>query len=95
MGPANTFVLFRWHEHDPMDLYKSVTDCIEEAMKKFLEKGYSKTQIKAIGLTNQRETIVCWDKHTGEPLCNAVVWPTLGLRTWSASSRRTLILLSS
>ena len=58
-----------------MDLYKSVTDCIGEAMKQFLEKGYSKTQIKAVGLTNQRETIVCWDKHTGEPLCNAVVWP--------------------
>ncbi|RYP20301.1 hypothetical protein DL765_002864 [Monosporascus sp. GIB2] len=64
-----------WHEHDPNDLYNSVTACIEEAMKKFIAKGYSKSQIKAVGLTNQRETIVCWDKNTGEPLCNAVVWP--------------------
>lgn len=44
-------------------------------MEQFISKGYSKSQIKAIGITNQRETTVCWDKQTGEPLCNAVVWP--------------------
>ncbi|KAK7756390.1 Glycerol kinase [Diatrype stigma] len=64
-----------WHEHDPMDLFNSVSQCIEEATKKFVEKGYNISQVRAIGLTNQRETIVCWDKNTGEPLCNAVVWP--------------------
>ncbi|ORY61195.1 glycerol kinase [Pseudomassariella vexata] len=64
-----------WHEHDPMDLVGSVEECIEKAMEQFISKGYSKSQIKAIGLTNQRETIVVWDKYTGEPLCNAVVWP--------------------
>ncbi|KAI1258054.1 hypothetical protein MGN70_001100 [Eutypa lata] len=64
-----------WHEHDPMDLFTSVTECIEVATKKFLELGHSKSQVRAIGLTNQRETILCWDKNTGEALCNAVVWP--------------------
>lgn len=58
-----------------MDLFNSVTQCIEEATKKFIEKGYNVSQVRTIGLTNQRETIVCWDKNTGEPLCNAVVWP--------------------
>ena len=58
-----------------MDLFTSVTECIEVATKKFLELGHSKSQVRAIGLTNQRETILCWDKNTGEALCNAVVWP--------------------
>lgn len=65
----------RWHEHDPYDLTKSVEDCIDEATKQFTEQGWSVSQIKAIGITNQRETILCWDKYTGEPLGNAVVWP--------------------
>ncbi|KAL7622278.1 Glycerol kinase [Parahypoxylon ruwenzoriense] len=64
-----------WHEHDPLELLSSVETCIEKAMERFTLKGYSKSQIKAVGITNQRETIVCWDKETGEPLCNAVVWP--------------------
>lgn len=50
-------------------------ECIEGATKKFLEKGYKKSQVKAIGITTQRETTLCWDKNTGEALCNAVVWP--------------------
>ncbi|KAK6957025.1 hypothetical protein Daesc_002310 [Daldinia eschscholtzii] len=64
-----------WHEHDALELLSSVESCIERAIEQFTFKGYSKSQIKAVGITNQRETIVCWDKNTGEPLCNAVVWP--------------------
>ncbi|KAH6648141.1 glycerol kinase-like protein [Truncatella angustata] len=64
-----------WHEHDPYELVKTVEDCIEEATKQFTQQGYEASQIKAIGLTNQRETILVWDKRTGETLCNAVVWP--------------------
>lgn len=37
--------------------------------------GYDKSAIKAIGITTQRETTVCWDNQTGEPLCNAIAWP--------------------
>ncbi|KAI0887967.1 glycerol kinase [Annulohypoxylon maeteangense] len=64
-----------WHEHDALELLDSVETCIEKAVKQFTSKGYSKSQIKAVGITNQRETVVCWDTITGEPLCNAVVWP--------------------
>ena len=63
-----------WHEHDPLELVSSVTGCIEEAVKTFTAKGYNAKQIKAIGITNQRETTVVWDAKTGEPLYNAIVW---------------------
>lgn len=52
----------------------SVEKCIEEAVKQFESEGYSRYGIKAIGITNQRETTVVWDHDTGEPLYNAIVW---------------------
>ncbi|KAK3995886.1 FGGY family of carbohydrate kinase [Cladorrhinum sp. PSN332] len=64
-----------WHEHEPLELLNSVEQCIDGAMKKFAELGYSKDNIRSIGITNQRETTVVWDKITGEPLYNAIVWP--------------------
>ncbi|KAG9947318.1 glycerol kinase, partial [Aureobasidium melanogenum] len=64
-----------WHEHDPWELVASVETCIEEATKKFLEKGHKVSDIKAIGLTNQRETTLVWDAETGQPLHNAIAWP--------------------
>ncbi|KAF7544462.1 hypothetical protein G7046_g9781 [Stylonectria norvegica] len=64
-----------WHEHDPLELLSSVETCIEKATEKFLEKGHSVAEIRSVGITNQRETTVLWDKNTGEPLYNAVVWP--------------------
>ncbi|KAH6618033.1 glycerol kinase-like protein [Chaetomium sp. MPI-SDFR-AT-0129] len=64
-----------WHEHDPHELVDSVEKCIEGAMKQFVEKGHSKSDVRCIGLTNQRETTVVWDSKTGEPLYNAIVWP--------------------
>lgn len=66
---------FRWHEHDPLELVDSVYTCIEEAMKTFLALGHSKSDIEAIGITSQRETTLCWDWETGEPLHNAIAWP--------------------
>jgi glycerol kinase len=44
-------------------------------MLKFSNLGYSKSDIRSIGITNQRETTIVWDTTTGEPLHNAVVWP--------------------
>ncbi|KAI1304053.1 glycerol kinase [Xylaria venustula] len=70
-----------WHDHDPNDLLSSVEKCIEKATEEFVSKGYKTSQIKAIGITNQRETTVCWDKYTGEPLCQAVVWPDTRTKT--------------
>ncbi|RAL17504.1 glycerol kinase [Aspergillus homomorphus CBS 101889] len=64
-----------WHEQDPFELVDSVYTCIEEAMKTFLALGHSRDQIEAIGITSQRETAVCWDRQTGEPLHNAIAWP--------------------
>lgn len=49
--------------------------CIEEATKSFVEAGHSASDISAIGITNQRETTLVWDRHTGKPLHNAIAWP--------------------
>jgi glycerol kinase len=71
----------RWHEHDPEELVSSVEQCIEEATKKFLELGHTLDQLKTIGITNQRETTICWDTNTGKPLYNAIVWPDTRTKT--------------
>ncbi|MCJ1401251.1 Glycerol kinase [Xylographa trunciseda] len=64
-----------YHEHDPQEIVKSVEICIEEATKGFVDSGYSIADIKAVGITNQRETTLVWDSETGEPLHKAIVWP--------------------
>lgn len=53
---------------------QSVQNCIEGALKIFEKDGHSRESIKSIGITNQRETTVCWDVKTGEALYNAIVW---------------------
>jgi glycerol kinase len=63
-----------WHEHDPEELVTSVTTCIDGAVKAFETQGHSRDQIVAVGITNQRETTVVWDKTTGKALHNAIVW---------------------
>ena len=68
-------IVCSWHEHDPWELIESVYTCIEEATKKFIQKGHKIEDIKAVGLTNQRETTLVWDSETGEPLHNAIAWP--------------------
>lgn len=67
-------MLDSWHEHDPLELVASVETCIDEAVKQFEALGYSRSAIKGIGITNQRETTIVWDYETGEPLHNAIVW---------------------
>lgn len=64
----------RWHEHDPLEIVSSVEECINEAAKAFEAGGHLLASVKAIGITNQRETTVLWDRETGEPLYNAIVW---------------------
>jgi glycerol kinase len=58
-----------WVEHDPRDLWNSVNNSIQKALKKA-----PAAEIAAIGITNQRETTVLWDKDTGKPIHNAIVW---------------------
>jgi glycerol kinase len=60
-----------WVEHDPMEIWSSQVGILAEATVK---KGLSAKDIAAIGITNQRETVVVWDRKTGEPVYNAIVW---------------------
>ncbi len=60
-----------WVEHDPMEIWSSQLAVATEAMAKM---GVDAAQIKGIGITNQRETTIVWDKKTGEPVYNAIVW---------------------
>ncbi len=60
-----------WVEHDPMDIWSSQYGVMMEVVAK---SGVSVADIAAIGITNQRETTVVWDKNTGKPVYNAVVW---------------------
>lgn len=63
-----------WFEHNPYDLINSVTECIRVAIESFELMGHDVKDIKSVGITNQRETTLVWDKHTGKPLYNAIVW---------------------
>ena len=60
-----------WVEHDPMDIWSSQISVMTEAMAKINGKA---EDVAAIGITNQRETTIVWDKHTGKPVYNAIVW---------------------
>lgn len=60
-----------WVEHDPMEIWARTQDVIKGAMKK---AGITAADIAAVGITNQRETTVVWDKNTGKPYYNALVW---------------------
>ncbi|MEG1993138.1 MAG: glycerol kinase GlpK, partial [Acetivibrio sp.] len=60
-----------WVEHDPREIWSSQFSVMVEAMGKI---GVSHDDIAAIGITNQRETTIVWDKETGEPIYNAIVW---------------------
>jgi glycerol kinase len=60
-----------WVEHDPEEIWSTQYEVAKEAMAKL---NVSADQIAAIGITNQRETTIVWDKNTGEPVYNAIVW---------------------
>lgn len=60
-----------WVEHDPEDIWASVLSTVERAVA---EAGITAEQIKAVGITNQRETTVVWDRATGRAVHNAIVW---------------------
>ena len=60
-----------WVEHDAMEIWSSVQSVVAEALA---YRNVSGDEIAAIGITNQRETTVVWDKNTGRPIYNAIVW---------------------
>jgi glycerol kinase len=60
-----------WVEHDPLELWSSQSSTAAEAIAR---ANLSSEDIAAVGITNQRETTVVWDRATGRPVCNAIVW---------------------
>lgn len=60
-----------WVEHDPMEIWTRTQEVIEGALRK---SGVDPKDIAAVGVTNQRETTIVWDKATGKPVYNAIVW---------------------
>jgi glycerol kinase len=60
-----------WVEHDPMEIWATQSGVMHEVIAK---AGINPEEIDSIGITNQRETTIIWDKHTGLPIYNAIVW---------------------
>jgi len=60
-----------WVEHDPQEIWQSQLTSAREALE---AAGARASQVAAIGITNQRETTILWDRQSGEPLANAIVW---------------------
>lgn len=60
-----------WVEHDPEDIWNTTVSTCKSAIEK---AGITASEIAAIGITNQRETTVVWDRETGKPVYNAIVW---------------------
>src|ERR1039458_3413615 len=64
-----------WVEHDPAEIWRSVGEVIRQAMDAAMDaRGLRPSDLSAIGITNQRETTLVWDRYTGHPVCNAIVW---------------------
>lgn len=68
---TNYFPCPGWVEHDPREIWSSQLAVMREALRR---SGLSASDIAAIGITNQRETTILWDRRTGEPVYNAIVW---------------------
>ncbi|MBM3223321.1 MAG: glycerol kinase, partial [Candidatus Tectomicrobia bacterium] len=60
-----------WVEHDPADLWHSQRSTAQRVLQ---EAGVRPTQVAALGITNQRETTLIWDRQSGEPIYPAIVW---------------------
>lgn len=68
-----------WVEHDPTEIWRTVVSTVEELLAKFPGK------ITALGITNQRETTILWDRKTGVPVYNAIVWQCRRTSSYIAS----------
>ena len=60
-----------WVEHNPLEILKTTKDAVNYILN---EKNINPKEIAVAGITNQRETIVAWNKQTGQPVYNAIVW---------------------
>lgn len=78
-----------WVEQDPKEILQAVIECIKETVRKMKDIGLTVADIKAVGITNQRETTLVWDKETGEPLHNAIGRKQISMQNISKSESRT------
>ena len=62
---------YGWVEHDPEEIWQNTLGVIRDVIEK---AGISKGDLAVMGISNQRETTVCWSRKTGKPVCNAIVW---------------------
>lgn len=60
-----------WVEHNPIEIWDNIRECVADALQK---AEANRHEVAAVGITNQRETVVVWDKNTGQPIYNAIVW---------------------
>src|SRR5215468_8297774 len=60
-----------WVEHDPLEILRRTEEVISDALS---QRGLRASDLAAIGITNQRETTVLWERETGKPVANAIVW---------------------
>src|SRR5947207_13372292 len=60
-----------WVEHDPRDIWSSQAGVAAEVLTK---ANVGAADVAAVGITNQRETTLVWDRASGQPICNAIVW---------------------
>lgn len=67
-----------WVEHDPLEIWSRTQEVIQKAMAK---AGIGPTEIAAVGITNQRETTIVWNRFTGRPYYNAIVWQDTRTKT--------------
>lgn len=61
-----------WVEQNPVEILNAVKKCIEVTIENLIQLEIDPSDILAVGITNQRETVILWDKYTGEPLYNAI-----------------------
>ncbi|WP_227765239.1 glycerol kinase GlpK [Zhaonella formicivorans] len=74
-----------WVEHDPLEIWQSQ---LQVAQQVLAENGVHAAEVAAIGVTNQRETTILWDKETGQPVYNAIVWQCRRTAPFCESLRR-------
>ncbi|CAM2873898.1 glycerol kinase GlpK [Rariglobus hedericola] len=74
-----------WVEHDPLEIWSSQNSTAAEAIAR---ANLSSEDIAAVGITNQRETTIVWDRDTGRPVCNAIVWQDRRTAAYCAQLKR-------
>jgi glycerol kinase len=80
-----------WVEHDPLEIWQTQLDCARRALS---DAALVAADIAGIGITNQRETTLLWDRASGEPIYNAIVWQDRRTSDWCAEQREKGLLLA-